>query len=58
MILSKDGRLLYVSIGYTLRIINTVEGKVVKRLTDLPLLYRSHADYLRRGQAADPPGGN
>jgi hypothetical protein len=48
MVISKDGRLLYVSTGLGLKIINTVSQKVVKKLADLPAPYNRRASGLPR----------
>jgi hypothetical protein len=43
MVFSRDGRLLYVSTGYTIAVVNTMGRKVVKRYRDLPSPYRALA---------------
>ena len=40
---SRDGRLLYAATGLTITIINTIEGKVVRTMSDLPDPYKSRA---------------
>ena len=44
MVISPDGRLLYVATGGGLTIINTADRKVVQSFVDLPLEYRALAD--------------
>ncbi len=43
MVLSRDGRLLYVATGLTITIINTIEARVVRTMADLPDPYKARA---------------
>ena len=48
MVVSKDGRLLYVSTGFGLKIINTISQRVVRVFADLPAPYNRNARLLPR----------
>ena len=44
MVVSKDGNLLYVSTGYSIRVVDTARRKVVEHFSDLPRPYSGRAD--------------
>ena len=46
LVFSRDGRLLYAATGLRITIINTIEGKVVKQMADLPDPYKARAALL------------
>jgi PKD repeat protein len=52
MVVTRDGRLMYVAAGLDIVIVNLAEGKIVKTFADLPAAYKAKADDYPPGALA------